>query len=261
MSQYNLLGQKRYKDFMKFALLRSLLLILIPVILYFWIDLHGILIGMAISYFICSIPFMKMLKFKINSFNKIKSNFHIVLQNFGVDLSSNLSRRIDKLLIAPLLGFASTGIYQFNLQILFGLELIPTALHSFLLSEESSGKKHKKIEFSVIVFSVIISLIVIGISPFLIEYFLPSYSDGIPSLQILVISIIPLTIIAVLNAKLQAKESTKIGFSAILRIGTLLILIMVLGQWLGLMGLSLSVLFSVIAHVVFLFILYRKTKS
>ena len=49
-------------------------------------------------------------------------------------------------MIAPLLGFTSLGIYQFNIQILFGLELIPIAIHSFLLSEESSGKKHKKID-------------------------------------------------------------------------------------------------------------------
>ena len=191
--------------------------------------------------------------------NEIKNNFSVIIHNFGADLSTNLSRRIDKLLIAPLLGFTSLGIYQFNIQILFGLELIPIAIHSFLLSEESSGKKHKKIEYYVILMSIIISLIVFFIAPPVIENILPEYSEGIPSLQLLVLTLIPLSIMAILNAKLQALESKKIGYSALIRIGSLLILIATIGNWYGLMGLSVSVLLSVIFHVIFLAILYTST--
>ena len=259
MNQYNFLGQKNYKKFMINSITRSILLIIIPVSLFFIWDISGILIGMTVSYFICSLDFLRKIKFQINSFNEIKNNFSVIIHNFGADLSTNLSRRIDKLLIAPLLGFTSLGIYQFNIQILFGLELIPIAIHSFLLSEESSGKKHKKIEYYVILMSIIISLIVFFIAPPVIENILPEYSEGIPSLQLLVLTLIPLSIMAILNAKLQALESKKIGYSALIRIGSLLILIATIGNWYGLMGLSVSVLLSVIFHVIFLAILYTST--
>ena len=261
MNQYNFLGQKNYKKFMINSITRSILLIIIPVGLFFIWEIPGILIGMTISYFICSLDFLRKIKLQINSFNEIKNNFSVVIHNFGADLSTNLSRRVDKLLIAPLLGFTSVGIYQFNMQILFGLELIPIAIHSFLLSEESSGKKHKKIEYFVIFASIIISLIIFFIAPIVIENILPKYSEGIPSLQILVITLIPLSIMAILNAKLQALESKKIGYSALIRIGSLLILIATIGNWYGLMGLSISVLLSVILHVIFLAFLYRSAKQ
>ena len=93
------------------------------------------------------------------------------------------------------------------------------------------------------------------------ETFFPKYSEGIPSLQIMMISLIPLTIGAVFNAKLQAQESTRVGFSAIVRIGTLLFLIVFLGNYYGLMGISFAVLLSTIFYVIFLFILYTKAKN
>jgi len=74
----------------------------------------------------------------------------------------------------------------------------------------------------------------------------------------MVLSIIPLTISSIFSAKLQAKESTKIGYSAIIRIGTLLALIAVLGTFYDLVGLSLAVLLSIVLNTIFLVFIYRK---
>ena len=163
----------------------------------------------------------------------------------------------------PLLGFASVGIYQFNIQILFGLELIPIALYFFLLSEESSGKKHKKIIVMVLLSSVIVVILSILFLPLVINQLFPKYSEGVFALQILVISLIPLSVTAILNAKLQSKESTKVGYSALIRIGSLLTLIIILGNVYGLIGLSISVLLSIVFHTIFLYILllYEKKKE
>lgn len=181
--------------------------------------------------------------------------------NFGVDVSTNLVRYVDKLLIVPILGFTTTGLYQFNIQILFGLEIIQLALHGFLLSEESSGKNHKKIQLIVIFVSVIIVIVGIILSPIIIETFFIKYVDGISSLQIVIIALIPLSFSAILNAKLQSMESKKIGYSAFVRIGSLLILIPIFGQNYGLNGLSLAYLMSAIFYVIFLVILFQKNKS
>lgn len=60
---------------------------------------------------------------------------------------------------------------------------------------------------------------------------------------------------------MQAVESSKVGYSAIVRIGSLLILLSVLGNAYGLIGFSLSVLISSILNTIFLYFLYKYTKT
>ena len=259
MNQGNLLGFRNYKRYMISTVLKNVFIIIIPLGLYFVLDIPGIILGMAISNFLASIPFFKILKFK--SFFSLKKSSKVIIHNFGVDASTNLSRFVDKLLVAPLLGFFVVGVYQFNMQILFALEIIPAILYAFLLSEESSGASHKKIIYLGIIASIIHSVLAMFLAPYLVNEFYPKYSEGILGLQVLVFSIIPLSISSIFNAKLQAKESTKIGFSAIVRIGTLLALIALLGNSYGFVGLSVAVLMSVIINTIFLFILYKKKNS
>ena len=261
MNLYNQLGLKKYKRYMAYEISKGILVIALSLGFYYVLEIHGILLGMAIGYFLFSFNFFRSINSKIKSFNLIRNNYKVLFHNFGVDASNNLTKFADKLLIVPLLGFTVVGIYQLNLQILIALETIPIALHAFLLSEESSGKKHKKIALIALTASVIIASFVIIASPFFIEEFFPKYSDGIFSLQILILSIIPLTIGAIFTAKLQAKESTLVGYAAIIRIGSLLALIFILGSSYGLVGLSFAILISVILNAIFLWILNKKSQN
>jgi len=59
---------------------------------------------------------------------------------------------------------------------------------------------------------------------------------------------------------LLANESKKIGFSAIVQIGSLLLLIAILGEIFGLVGLSFAVLISTLVSTAFIFLLYKKEK-
>jgi len=257
MYVHNLLGSKNYKQFVFWNMIKGALIIVIPVIGYLFFEFEGILLGIAIAYFISSLKYFQNISFGNDFLQKIKTNFKIFIHNFGVDASTNLVKFVDKLIIAPIAGFAILGIYQLNLQILIGLEIIPIALHSFLLSEESSGTKHLKTTIFVLLLSVVLVGLIIFLTPILIPEFFPKYKEGIESLQILVLSLIPLTISAILNAKLQAKNSTKVGFSAIIRIGSLIILLIILGSNFGLMGLSYAVLLSAIFNTLFLMYLFK----
>jgi len=257
MNQHNLLGLQKYKAFMKNSILRGILFIIIPIFLYFYLDINGIILGFAISNLLGSYYFFK--KIKLESFWKLKNQFNVMIHNFGVDVATNLSRMIDKLIIANLFGFFIVGIFQFNMQVLFVLEILPTVLYNFLLSEESSGNSPKKISYLVIFGAIILATAGIIFSPFFVHEFFPSYKEGVESLQILILSIIPLSVSAVFNAKIQAEESTIIGYSAIIRIGSLLALIVLFGQWYGLVGLSLATLLSIIFNTVFIFVVYTKS--
>jgi O-antigen/teichoic acid export membrane protein len=259
MNEFNLIGLKKYKKNFIVAIIKGLGILLIPFTLYSILDLPGIVLGMAIANLIVSIDYIKSIK-SIKNFSLIRSKFSVLVHNFGIDASSNLSRSIDKIIIVPILGFSMVGFYQLNLQILLGLEMLPIALHSFLLSEESSGNSTKKLQILIVCISILITLFVIFFSPFLITQFLPHYSEGIPSLQVMIFSLIPITFSSIFSAKLQSNESTRIGYSALLRIGSLIIFILTIGSWFGLLGLSLSILFSSSLHALFLFYLYLKMK-
>jgi len=98
----NLLGLKKYKKFMIISILKSGLFFVIPILLYFVIEIPGIVLGIGIASLISSIPFIK--DFKIKSFTSLKYRYKFLFQNFLVE-SSSLSILIDKLLISYLFGF------------------------------------------------------------------------------------------------------------------------------------------------------------
>ena len=259
MNQFNLMGLKQYKNFMLNALLKSSTYVIIPLLLYFVLEIPGIVLGMAISNLIASIPFFKILRLK--KFFELKNYYRVLIHNFGVSISGTLPFVVDKLLIAPLFGLFIVGVYQFNLQIFFALGILPGVLGSYLVSEESSGITHKKISYLVILGSIIVAAIAILTAPYFVNGFFPKYSDGILGLQIMVIAIIPQAISSVFGAKLLAKESTKIGYSAIIQVGSLLLLIALLGSPYGLVGLGIAVLISQAANTLFLYSLFRTSSK
>lgn len=175
----NLLGLKKYKKFLLFSVIRGGFVIILTVGLYFVLDIPGIILGLAIGNIITTLSFFKSLRFNIHSFDKLRSNFKVLLHNFGVDSSQSVINWIDKLLIVPLFGFVLVGLYQFNFQILLTLSILPTALHSFLLSERSSGKKQTKINRLTIFTSVVLVIVIIFISPNIIEQIFPKFIEGI----------------------------------------------------------------------------------
>jgi len=261
MYQHNLLGEKKYKSYMKNAALRGVLTFFLPFVLYFVLDIPGIVLGLALGNLLSGFKILKLIDIRIKSFQILKQDYKVLINNFAVAANNNLVRQIDRVFVATIFGFMFVGVYIFIMQILFALEILPRSLYLYLLSEESSGKEHKKISYLVVASSVIIVVVVVFFSPLAIETFFPKYSDGIVGLQILVISIIPESVALILSAKMQAKESTKVGYSAIIRIGSLLVLIGILGSMFELIGVSFAVLISTILNAVFLYFLYTKLRG
>ena len=260
MNYFNLLGQRKYKKQFQIALTQGILMIVIPLALFIPLGITGILLGLVVSNIIPSITYLRDIKISTN-FSRLKESTNTLFHNFGVDASTNLPKMADKLLIVPLLGFSTAGIYQFNLQILLALEVIPSALHSFLLPEESQGKNQNKIAISIFGLISVLAIMIVVLAPHIIPIILPEYSDGIESMQIMIISIIPITLSYIINAKLQAKESTLVGYSAIARIGSLLLFIAIFAPILEHIGLAIAVVLSSITYTIYLLIAYYKTKQ
>lgn len=256
MSQYNLLGSKNYKKYVWTSVLKSALSIILPIIFYFMFNITGILIGLAISNFVGSFTFIKSLNINRNLFQILK-NYKFLAQNFGVDMAYTFPVFFDKILISPLFGYEFVGIYQFNMQILMAINLLAETLHSFLLSENST--KTRMINYYILIATTLCVLAAIIMAPIIIPKFFPAFSKGIFSLQIIVLASLPLALSSIFNAKLQLKGHTSVGVSAIIRISSLSLFILVFGNLYGLVGLSLAVVFSAITYTSFLlFLSYRK---
>jgi len=257
MNYHWILGQRQYKKFLWINVLKSALIIAIPLPMYFFLDIPGIILGMAIATLIPSFHYLKGLK--LSWFVDMKQHYKTLIHNFGVDVASTLPIMIDKLIISSLLGLYVVGIYQLNLQILLALSVIPSSLASYLISEESSGFTHERFSLIVVLGSIGIVILGIFLAPFIINEYFPKYSEGIIGLQILLITIIPQSIGSIFLAKLMSKESTKIGYLAVIKITSLIILLVYLGEPFGFIGLSIAVLFSSIFSAIFLFYLSRKS--
>ena len=259
MSQQDLLGLKNYKKFMHFSILRAGLFILFPILFYFVLEIPGIIIGMAISNLVASIPFFY--KFKIKSFFELKDHIKVIIHNYVMDSSGSLEFTLDKLIIASFMGLYLVGVYQLNVQVLLALGVIPTILSSYLISEESSGFTHKKISYLALLSSVIVAILAIFSVPYLVNEFLPKYSEGISSMQIMILTIIPQTIGSYFGAKLISRESTKMGYIALIKLIAFLILIVFLGDLYGLIGLSLALLLSTLVGLFVLLLYFKKQQS
>jgi len=257
----NYLGQKKYKIVSMSTVGRSALWIVLSFSLYFMIEIPGILLGMAIGNFALSFNYLKSLKNKGWNFSKLKSKSKIILQNFGVHLQQTIPNHVDKLVIVPLFGFYTTGIFHFAVQVLIAIELLTLVLHRFLLAEQSSEKISKRFIYLVSLISAVIILAGIYLAPIIIENLFSEFESSISAVQMIVFGIIPLICIAILNAKLQVLESNLVGYGVIVRIGANLALIPLLGGLMGIIGLVIANLVSLVLLTIYLVIIYIKLQN
>jgi len=257
----NYLGQRKYKTVSMSTVGRSIIWIAVAFSLYYVMDIPGILLGMAIGNIALSYNYLKSLKFKEWSFSKLKTKSKIILQNFGVALQQTIPNQVDKLIIVPLFGFQTTGIFHFALQVLIALELVTLSLHRFLLAEQSQEKISKRFFLLIGLFTGFIILIGIFVSPYIIEFLFPQYMESIFAVQVIVFGSIPLVFISIITAKLQVMESNLVGYGVLVRIGANLSLIPLLGGLWGIIGLVIANLISLVLLMIYLVIIYRKIRN
>jgi len=234
--------------------------IIISIFLYYTFDFSGILLAAAIVTFSHSPHYLKSL-FKWNlKFDQIKKHFKLTLQNFGVESAQILPNWTDKLLLVPLLGFTVAGTYQFGYQVLLGLGILPMIIYTYMLPEEASGKSTRKIISGSLILSTILAILTFFIAPYGVNSFFPEFEESIIVIQILSIGVIPLTVITIINAKLQAQESKLVGFGAMLRIASHLILLPLFWNIWRFEGLAFAVIVSLLIHLSYLLYVFSGSR-
>ena len=241
-----------YKKYSIHIISRAMLTVVLTLILHNFLGITGILLG----YFLSTLLILKELPSFIRNnkfeFSVLKSKISFIIYSYENALSAVFFHWGDKLIIGALFGFSFLGSYYFAAQYLMLLQVIPRSVSQYLLPQEATGQKNTKIKILSVIFSGLISMASIIFVPIGIENLLPEYQDSILAIQIMSVGIIPLTISSIQHTQFLGRENSKIVLiGSIIQSGLYLILLVILGQSYGLVGIALSFLAAVIIRTVF----------
>ena len=254
-----LLGKKQFLKYSQYNILQKILTLVLGIGFLYAFGPSGIIYALAISYAGYLIRIIKTFQEVPINFKLIKAKTNFLSHNYIVYLAGSFGGQLDKIIVVPLLGSAVLGNYSLALQVITVFTMFTTILFKFLLPQESSGIQNKFLIQIVIIISVVISLIGIFLSPLVIPNFFPKYVDVGIAIQIMSLSIIPITINTICTSRLLSKEKSKLVL-----IGNLISLIIIisgiltLGSMYGTIGIAISFVLSSISKATYLGLTVKK---
>ena len=256
------LGQKFYRKYAKMILVQKALTVTLGVSFFYIFGPDGILYALVLTFIPHSIIFMKEFQYSNINFAILKPKKNFIINNYVMTLSGSFTAQIDKLILAPILGFVVLGNYSLLLQIFTFMIIFSSIVFKFLLPQDSSGTKNNNLRRITILVSVGISLLGIIVLPTLIESFFPKFIGAIDAIPIISIAVIPEAIIVLYVSKMLGQEKSK--FVLISRLGALAIIVigfLVVGPILGIIGLAIIFVIAATFQAGFLIITSKLLES
>ena len=242
----DLLGRKQYNNYSKYALVQKGLTLGLGFSFFYFFGYESIIFALALSYILHFKRIFSIFKeMKIN-FSLIKPRIGFIGNNYFMSILQIASGQVDKIIVAPILGFTILGNYNLAYQALVVMFILPNVFYKYLLPQESIGVKNKKPKIIVIVFSIFLTIFGIFVAPVLINELFPKFSEAVDAIRIMSIVIIPTTVALILEAEFLGNEKSRVILigTAIL-VTSLIIGMIVLGSLMGIEGIAYSL---VIAH-------------
>ena len=255
----DLLGKKQFFKYSQYNILQKILTLVLGIGFFYAFGPSGIIYALAISYAGYLIRIIKTFQEVPINFKLIKEKSSFLSHNYIMYLAGSFGGQLDKIIIVPLLGSAVLGNYSLALQVITVFTMFTTILFKFLLPQESSGIQNKFLIQIVIIISVIVSFAGIFLSPLVIPNFFPKYVDAGVAIQIMSLSIIPITITTICTSRLLSKEKSKLVLIGNM-IGLIIIIlgILTLGSMYGTMGIAMSFVLSTISKAAYLGLILKK---
>jgi O-antigen/teichoic acid export membrane protein len=257
-----LLGKKKYKKYSIILILQKIIFVGSSLLLHNFIGLEGIVLGFAISMLVFSpIVITQLFKTKIN-FKILKPRFGFIINNYALVIEKVLSGQVDKLLIAPLLGFSILGNYALSMQILSIATILPSIVFQYTLSQDASGKSSFWIKKFSILSSFVMAVLAITLTPIVLPIIFPEYIEAVQIIQIVSLYVIPSSIILAYSSKLLGEEKSKyVLVGQAISAGIYLGGIFSLGNTIGINGIAISYVISGCSQAIFYFIVLKYLKN
>ena len=111
-----LLGKKLFSNYAKFFLTQKILTVIFGFGLYFTFGVDGVIFGLVLSY----VPYIWILVNELRhtriDFSLLKPRKGFLINNYSINISGAVGGQVDKLIIAPILGFELLGNYSLAMQ-------------------------------------------------------------------------------------------------------------------------------------------------
>ncbi len=257
-----LLGEKLYKKYAIILIIQKILFVSFSLLFYHLIGFEGIVLGFAASMLVFSFVVLKEFnKTKIN-FKILKPRFGFMMNNYALTIEKILSGQVDKLIIAPMFGFAILGNYALSIQILSIMTILPSIVFQYTLSQDASGNSSNKIKKISIASSILVAILGIGLTPTILPIIFPEYVEAVQLIQIVSLHVIPSSIIMAYNSKFLGEEKSRYvltgqGMSVVIYLGGLL----TLGTLMGVNGIAISLVISSTGQAIFYIISAQYLKN
>jgi len=255
----DLLGKKQFFKYSQYNILQKVLTLVLGIGFFYAFGPSGIIYALAISYAGYLIRIIKTFQEIPINFKLIKEKSNFLSHNYIMYLAGSFGGQLDKIVVLPLLGSAVLGNYTLALQVITVFTMFTTILFKFLLPQESSGIQNKFLIQIVIIISIIVSVLGIFLSPLVIPNFFPKYVDVGVAIQIMSLSIIPITISTICTSRLLSKEKSKLVLVGnILTVIITMLGILTLGSMYGTMGIAMTFVLTSILEAAYLGLAVKK---
>ena len=260
---FEILGKKLYKKYFKIFVGQKILFVLIASAFYFVFGtIEGILVGYGVSLLLFSQIIYKSFKNNKVNFSLIRERIKFLSHNYIAELSATARNNVDKLIIAPLLGFSFLGNYFLGLQVLAIMLIIPGIVFKYTLPEDSTGKSTGKIKILTIIVSFFIMLLGIFVAPLVIPIVLPEYATAIDLIPILSLVIIPRTISVMITSSFLGKENSKyVVIGNIITFGVLVVSLFPLAELFEITGVAIAYVIAFSSSTTYMIAKYLQLRN
>ena len=254
-----LLAKKLYTNSFVLLMIQKSLMVVLSIGLYYYIGLPGVILGIGFSFLPYLLIVIKEFKTTQINFSLLKPRFIFISGAFGQNLLANLSSQVDKLFIAPMLGFILLGNYQLSLQFIAVFQLLPFIIMKFILPHDASGNPNRNLKIISILTSICLTGLIILVAPLVIPILFEGFTHVVELIQILSLSLIPLSVSTIYTSQLLGAEKSKtVIIGSIISFVTSILGIIILGNIFGIIGITVSYVLAMSVLCVFFLIIDLK---
>ena len=257
-----LLGRKYYRRYAKMILIQKSLTIILGISFFYMFGASGIIFALVLTFIPYFTIFIKEFQQTKIDFSLLKEKKNFIINNYLMTISGSFGGQIDKIILAPLLGFTLLGNYSLALQIFTILVIFSSIIFKFLLPQDASGISNKKIKKITILISIVISIIGITIVPKIIPVFFTKFIGTIDAISIMSFAVVPETITMLYMSKMLGQEKSR--FILIAKLISLIIIVIgfiLVGPIYEIIGLATILVIASVSQTGFLVISDKISKG
>ena len=255
----DLLGRKLYSAYSKYVILQKFLTVVLGISFLHFFGYESIIFALGISYIFYLKRIIKNFQEMKIDFSLLKPRIGFIINNYFLFLSAGFHGQMDKIVVAPILGFVVLGNFSLGMQFIAVMSIFSGMIFKYLLAQDASNVENNRLKFYSVICSIIISLLGIVFLPIIIEVLFPKYIIVINAIQIMSIHIIPYSIAVIFESKLLGALKTKyVLVGRLTGLGVMIIGMITLGSILDIVGIAISLILSSIALCIIFMIGIKK---